>query len=63
MNEIVSKLLLAGDKFMSEMHSRKPGITYSACASFTNIKNGTEKRKATVDSVDIYQNVPVKACF
>ena len=30
MNEIVSKLLLAGDKFMPAMHLRQPRLTYSA---------------------------------
>ena len=30
MNKIVNKFLLAGDKFMPEMHLRQPGITYSA---------------------------------
>ena len=30
MNEIVKKFLLAGDKFMPEMHSKRPGFTYSA---------------------------------
>ena len=34
MNEIVNKLLLAGDRFMSEMHLRQPGFTYSASGSF-----------------------------
>ena len=38
MNEIVSKFLLAGDKFMSEMHLAQPGFTYSACGSFTRNK-------------------------
>ena len=28
MNEIVSKFLLAGDKFMPNMHLRQPGFTY-----------------------------------
>ena len=43
MNEIVNKRLLAGDKFMSEIHLRQPaalgkqGFTYSACGPF--IKN------------------------
>ena len=27
MNEIVHKFLLAGDKFMSEMHLKQPGFT------------------------------------
>ena len=30
MNQIVNKFLLAGDKFMPEMHLRQPGFTYSA---------------------------------
>ena len=37
MNEIVNKFLLAGHKFMPEMHLRQPGFTYSACGPFTNI--------------------------
>ena len=35
MNEIVKKILLAGDKFMPEMHLKQPGFTYSACGPFT----------------------------
>ena len=31
MNDIINKLLLAGDKFMPEMHLKQPGINYSAC--------------------------------
>ena len=31
MNEIEDKFLLAGDKFMSEMHLRQHGFTYSVC--------------------------------
>ena len=27
MNEIVNKLLLAGDKFIPEMHLKQPGFT------------------------------------
>ena len=38
MNEIVNKFLLTGDKFMSEMHLRQPGFTYSACDPSTIIK-------------------------
>ena len=43
MNEIVNKLLLAGDKFMSEMHLKQPGFTYSACGPFTKNKERIEK--------------------
>ena len=35
MNEIVNMFLLAGDKFMPEMHLRKPGFTNSLCGQFT----------------------------
>ena len=38
MNEIVNKLLLVGDKIMSEMHLKQPGFTYSACGPFTKSK-------------------------
>ena len=38
MNDIINKFLLVGDKFMLEMHLRKPGFTYSACGPFTEIK-------------------------
>ena len=36
-NEIVNNFLLAGDKFMPEMHLKQPGFAYSACGSFTKI--------------------------
>ena len=35
MNEIISKVLLAGDKFMPEIHLRQPRLTYSVCRPFT----------------------------
>ena len=38
MNEIVNKFLLAGDKFMPEMHLRQPRFTYSTCGPFTKNK-------------------------
>ena len=43
MNEIVNMLLLAGDKFMPEMHLKQPGFTYSACGPFTKNKERIEK--------------------
>ena len=63
MNEIVNKFLLAGDKFMPEMHLRDPGLTYSACGSFTKNKERMKKFKETGDSRYIYQNEIDKACF
>ena len=38
MSQIVNKSLLAGDKFMPEMHLRQPGFAYSASGSFTKNK-------------------------
>ena len=49
MNEIFNKFLLAGDKFIPEMHLKQPGFTYSACGPFTKIKEGTQKFKQTGD--------------
>ena len=43
MNEIVNKFLLVGDKFMPEMHLKQSGFTYSACGSFTKIKEKLKK--------------------
>ena len=45
MNEIVNKFLLAGDKFMPEMHLKQPGSIYSACGPFTKNKEWIQKLK------------------
>ena len=47
MNEIVNNFLLAGDKFMSEMHLKQPGFTYSACGPFTKNKEWIQTFKET----------------
>ena len=54
MNQIVHKLLLAGDKFKPEMHLRKPGFTYSVCGPFTKNKERIQKFTETGDSLYIY---------
>ena len=46
----MNKLSLAGDKFMSEVHLKQPGFTYSACGPFT------KKFKETGDTSYIYKN-------
>ena len=63
MNEIVNKFLLAGDKFMPEMHLKQPGFTYSACGWFTKNKKRTKKFKETGDTRYIYKNEFDKSCF
>ena len=63
MNEIVNKLLLALDKFMSEMHLKKPGFTYSACDPFTRNKERIENFMETENTDFIYKNKLDKVCF
>ena len=63
MNDIINKFLLAGDKFMPEIHLRQPGFTYSACGPFTKSKEIIQKFKQTGDSRYIYKNELDKACF
>ena len=63
MNEIVNKLLLAGDKFIPEMHLKQLGFAYSACGPFTKNKERIQKFKATGDTSYIYKNELDKACF
>ena len=38
MNEIVNKFLLAGEKFMPEIHLKQLEFTNSTCGPFTKIK-------------------------
>ena len=63
MNEIVNKFLLAGDRFMPEMHLRQQELTYSACSPFTKNKERIQKFKETGDTSCIYKNELDKACF
>ena len=63
MNEIVNKFLLAGDKFMPEMHLKQPGFTYSACGPFTKNKGRIKKFMQTGNTDFIYKNELDKACF
>ena len=63
MNEIVNTFLLAGHKFMPEMHLKEPGFTYSARGSFTKNKERIQKFKETGDKSYIYKNELDKACF
>ena len=63
MNDIINKVLLAGDKFMTKMHLKQPGFTYSACGPFTKNKDRIRKFKETGDSRYIYRTELHKACF
>ena len=47
MNDIITKFLLAGDKFMPEMHLIQSQFAYSACEPFTKSKERIQKFKET----------------
>ena len=63
MNNVINKFLLAGDKFIPEMHLRQPRFVYSACGPFSRHKERTKEFKRTVDTRYIYRNELDKACF
>ena len=50
MNNLINKFLLAGDKFMPEIHLRQPQFTYSACGPFTRHEERIQKFKETGDT-------------
>ena len=56
MNEIANTFLLVGDKFISEMHLKQPGFTYSDCGPFTKNKERFEKFMQTGNADFIYKN-------
>ena len=63
MNNTINKLLLAGGKFMLEIHLRQPQFTYSACGPFTKPEQRIQKFRETGDTNYIYKNELDKACF
>ena len=63
MNNTFNNLLLAGDKFMPEIHLRQPKFAYSACGPFTKHEQRIQQFKETGDTIYIYINELDKACF
>ena len=63
MNNIINTFLLAGDKFMPEMHLRQPQFVYSACGPFTRHKERIKEFKRTSNTRLLYRNELDKACF
>ena len=60
MDEIVNKVLLAGDKFFLKMHLKQPGFTYKSSGPFTKNKEEIQKFKETGDTSKKELD---KACF
>ena len=63
MNNLINKSLLAGDKFMPEIHLTQPQFIYSACRPFTGNEERIQKFKETGDTNYIYMNELDKVCF
>ena len=63
MDNLINKFLLAGDKFMPEIHLRQPQFTYSACGPFTRHEERIQKFKETGDTNYVFKNELDKACF
>ena len=63
MNSIINKFLLAGDKFMPEIHLRQPRFVYSACGPFTRHKERIKEFKRAGHTHYIYRNELDKVCF
>ena len=63
MNEIANKFLLAGDRYMPEMHLKQPGFTYRTCGPFPINNERIQKFKETGDTKCNYINELDKACF
>ena len=57
MNEIVNKFLLAGDKFMPEMHLKQPRFTFSACGWFTKKINKEFKNLNKIQAIFTKMNL------
>ena len=53
MNALVNKFLIAGDKFIPEMHLRQAVFTYSVCGPFTKNK---KKKKQKIQDIFIKTN-------
>ena len=63
MNNVINRFLLAGDKFMPEMHLRQPQFVYSAYGPFTRHKERIKEFKRTDDTRYVYRNKLDKASF
>ena len=63
MNELANTFLLAGNKFMPEMHLKQPGFTYSARGPFTKNQEAIEKFMQTGITDFSYKDDLDKACF
>ena len=59
----MNKFLLAGYKFIPELHLKQSGFTCSTCGPFTRKKERIEKFMQTGNTDFIYRDDLDKACF
>ena len=63
MNNVINKFLLAGDKFIPEMHLRQPQFVYSACGPFTRHKERIKNLNKQVIRVIFIEMNLIKLVF
>ena len=63
MNEIVNTFLLAGGKFMPEMHLKEPGLLIALVDLLQKTKKKNQEFKETGDTNYTYKNELDKAFF
>ena len=63
MNNVINKFLLAGDKFMPEMHLSQPRFVIVLACLLLDIKKELKNFKQTDDTHYIYRNELDKVCF
>ena len=63
MNKVIGKFLLTGEIFITELHLKQPGFTYSACEPFTKHHERIKKFRETGNLKHLYGNELQKDCF
>ena len=63
MNNVINKFLLAGDKFMPEIHLRQPRFVYSACGPFTRHRERIKNLNVQVIRVIFIEMNSIKFVF
>ena len=63
MDNVINKFLFAGDKFMPEIHLRKPQFVYSACGPFTRHKERIKNLNKQVIRVIFIEMNLIKLVF
>ena len=57
MNHIINKFVLAGDKFMPEMHLRQPQFTYRTCHLLSINQEFKSLQKLEIHTIYIKMNL------